>query len=63
MSREDYIAMTDEELNKLILEGDTEASYYLQVRHSSSVYYGVPKTCGKFKADLDYYGTVEVSNR
>lgn len=63
MSRENYIKLTTDELIELADNGDSEAGYYLAVRNSSPFYYGVPKTCGKFKADMDYYGTVEIGNR
>lgn len=63
MSREDYIKMTDDELIDLAEEGDSEAKFYFDARKSSPYWYGVRSDCGKYTADIDYYGTVEVGNR
>ena len=63
MSREEYLSLTDDELANLMETGDSEAGYYLQIRHKGNVFSSIPKTCGKYTADVDYYGTPEGGNR
>lgn len=60
--KKNYEDMTDEELLSLAESGDDEARWRYQWRQTSSVYPG-EKKCGLYTADIDYYGTPEVSNR
>lgn len=63
MTREKYMAMSDEELLTLSTNGDSEAHYYLYLRHRDGRMIGVASSCGKRADDNDYYGSPEGGNR
>ncbi len=63
MTREEYAAMSDDELVALYQKGDSEAWYYWYLRHRDGRMIGVASNCGNRADDNDYYGSPEEGNR
>lgn len=63
MTRAEYMALSDDELDALCAKGDGDAVYYRYLRHRSAKLGDIPSRCGIRADDNDYFGNPEEGNR